>query len=95
VGDPPDDSWEGDEGAAERRLRDLRGRVKAARAAVSTTPGAGEVLTHDWVRAAHFYAAFRITETQFRKGVPASEDLSQSGIPGESEVASYFVGMQP
>ena len=31
----PDDSREADERAAERRLRDLRGRVKAARTAIS------------------------------------------------------------
>ena len=36
----PDDSREADERAAERTLRDLRGRVKAARAVIATTPGA-------------------------------------------------------
>jgi len=36
----PDDSREADERVAERRLRELRGRVKAARAAISATPGA-------------------------------------------------------
>ncbi|MGP8016421.1 MAG: hypothetical protein ACLQHA_00205 [Thermoplasmata archaeon] len=44
---PLDDSREADERAAERRLRDLRGRVKAARAAISATAGAGEVLRRD------------------------------------------------
>ncbi len=43
----PDDSREADERAAEPRLRDLRGRVKAARAAISATAGAGEVLRRD------------------------------------------------
>lgn len=65
-----DDSREEDERAAERRLRDLRGRVKAARAAIATTPGAEEVLGRDWVKAARFYARFGLTETQFRNGVP-------------------------
>jgi hypothetical protein len=40
----PDDSREADERAAERRLRNLRGRVKAARAAISTTLGAETML---------------------------------------------------
>jgi hypothetical protein len=72
-----DDSREADERAEQRRLRDLRGRVKAARAAISTTPGAGEVLRQNWVKAARFYAKFIITETQFWIGVPA--DMGESG----------------
>ncbi len=67
----PDDSREADERAAERRLRDMRGRVKAARAAISATPGAAAVLSRDWQKAARFYARFGITETQFRLGVPS------------------------
>jgi hypothetical protein len=67
----PDDSREADERAAQRRLRDLRGRVKAARAAISGTPGAEQVLRQDWVKAAHFYARFGITEEMFRNGVRA------------------------
>ncbi len=35
----PDDSREADERAAERRLRDLRGRVKPARQVVASPPG--------------------------------------------------------
>ncbi len=66
----PDDSREADERAAERRLRDLRGRVKATRAAISTTPGAEAVLQQDWIKAAHFYAHLGITEEQFRRGIP-------------------------
>jgi hypothetical protein len=69
----PDDTREADERAAERRLRELRGRVKAARAAISATPGAEEVLQQDWMRAARFYAGFGITEKQFRRGVAAAE----------------------
>jgi len=49
----------------------LRGRVKAARAIVSTTPGLGEILRLDWKRAALFYARFGITESQFCHGVLA------------------------
>jgi hypothetical protein len=66
----PDDSREADERAAERRLRDLRGRVKAARAASSATPGLAETLAADWQKAAHFYARFGITERMIQCGVP-------------------------
>ncbi|MGA7476713.1 MAG: hypothetical protein WBW47_05780 [Thermoplasmata archaeon] len=52
--------------------------MKAARAAISTTPGAEEVLRQDWVKAAHFYARFGITEAQFRRGVP-KEAMSAGG----------------
>jgi hypothetical protein len=48
----PDDSREADERTAERRLRDLRGRVKAARAALSARPVAQEALRADWRRSA-------------------------------------------
>jgi hypothetical protein len=68
-----DDSREAEERAAERRLRDLRGRVKAARAALSTNPGAQEALRADWRREAAFYARFGITQAQFRHGVPRTE----------------------
>ena len=66
----PDDSREEDDRAAERKLRDLRGRVKAARAVVSNTPGLAEILVADWQRAARFYARFGISEVQFRSGIP-------------------------
>ena len=83
-----DDSREADERAAERRLRDLRGRVKAARAVVSATPGAEEVLRRDWMKAAHFYARFAITEAQFSNGVPAANGGIATVIDqaGSSEV---------
>jgi hypothetical protein len=70
----PDDSREADERAVARALHDLRGRVKAARAAVSTSPGVDVVLRQDWVRAAQFYAKFGITEQEFRHGAPAADD---------------------
>ncbi len=66
----PDDSREEDERQEERRLRDLRGRVKAARAVVSSASGLAKVLASDWRKAARFYARFGIIETQFRCGVP-------------------------
>lgn len=62
----PDDSCEADEREEARRLRDLRGRVKAARALVRQTSGLAETLTSDWKKAAMFYAQFDITEAQFR-----------------------------
>jgi hypothetical protein len=67
----PDDSLEGDERQAERRLRDLRERVELARSMVSRTPGLAETLTTDWQKAARFYARFAISEALFRDGVPA------------------------
>lgn len=68
----PDDSREADERQEKRVLRDLRGRVKAARAVVATTPGLAETLTSDWQKAARFYARFGITEAMLRKGTPSS-----------------------
>ncbi len=65
----PDDSREADERAAERLECDLRGRVKAARAAVATTPGLADTLARDWQKAAWFYASFGITGEQFRQGM--------------------------
>ena len=72
----PDDSREEDERAAERRLRELRGRVKVARAVVSGMPRLAEVLAKDWPRAAMFYARFGITEETFRHGVLARPEAS-------------------
>lgn len=69
----PDDSREEDEWQEERRLRDLRGRVKHARAIVTTTPGLAEILKSDWKKAARFYARFEVTEEKSRCGIPAKE----------------------
>jgi hypothetical protein len=79
----PDDSREADERAAERHLRDLRGRVKAARAALSAHPGAQEALRADWRQEAAFLARFGITQAQLHFGVPsavasAPEDLRET-----------------
>jgi hypothetical protein len=67
----PDDSREADERAAARRLADLRGRVKAARRALATAPGAADAMRADWRKEAAFLARFGVTQAQFRNGVPA------------------------
>ena len=76
----PDDSREADEKEEERRVRDLRGRVKVARAVVSTMPGIAEVLARDWRRAAAFYARLGVTERMIRQGVPLSSDDSADAV---------------
>jgi len=65
----PDDSREADEKQAERRLRELRARVRVARAVVSATSGLSEILAADWRKAARFYARFGVTEGTLRHGV--------------------------
>jgi hypothetical protein len=89
----PDDSRVADEKQAGRRLRDLRARVKVARAAISANPDAAEVLRQGWVKAARFYARFGLTEAMFRRGIPLEEalgtdvsGLQQSPEGGTSEV---------
>ena len=86
-----DDSREEDERVAARRLLDLRGRVKAARAAISATPGAEEVLHRDWVKAARFYLRFQITEAQFRNGVAHPPEGAEDGGPGTTFGFAGFV----
>jgi hypothetical protein len=68
----PDESREEDERQEAYRLRELRGRVKAARAVVSKTPGLAETLRSDWQKAARFYARFGISEATFRHGESAA-----------------------
>ena len=75
----PDDSREADEKEVECRLRDLRGRVKAARALVSSTPGLSEILAGDSRKAAPFYMGYGITEEMLRLGVPSAVGRSQEG----------------
>jgi hypothetical protein len=76
----PDDSREADARTTARQLRDLRGRVKAARATLAATPGLAEVLQSDWKRAAGFYAHFGITESQFRSGVPSGSGRGEPAL---------------
>ncbi|NNN16801.1 MAG: hypothetical protein HKL79_00320, partial [Thermoplasmata archaeon] len=73
----PDDSRETEEREAERRLRGLRGRVKAARAVIARTSGLAEVLARDWRRATRFYARYGVTERLVRHGVPAVASTDQ------------------
>jgi hypothetical protein len=65
----PDDSREADERQAELQLRELRGRVRLARAVVATTPGLTETLARDWRKAARFYARFKISQATRWDGV--------------------------
>ncbi len=88
----PDDSREADERAAERRVRDLRGRVKAARAVVATTPGLAETLARDWQKAARFYARFGISETQFRHGVRETARHDSDSFTGEARSRGHGQG---
>ena len=76
----PDDSREADERAAERRLADLRGRVKAARAAITAVPGGKDTFAGDWRKAAVFYARWGVTEAQFRHGVLGSESGAERDL---------------
>jgi hypothetical protein len=69
----PDDSREADERREEHYLRDVRARVKLARAVVSRMPGLAAILRERPDRAARFYARFGITEEMFRCGVAFSE----------------------
>lgn len=73
----PDDSREADERAAERQLRDLRGRVKVARTVVAREPRLKELLTRDDPNGARFCAQFGITSELLRSGAPGPiEDQS-------------------
>jgi len=89
----PDDSREAYERAIERRLRDLRGRVKAARTVVSQTPGLSEALRADRTKAALFCARFGITEAMFHAGVndeaAEASACSLTCSVGAEELESY------
>lgn len=67
----PDDTRRPHERAEARRLREVRARVKAARAAVSSAPGLSDAVAGDWQRVARFYVRFRVSEQGFRFRVPA------------------------
>jgi hypothetical protein len=68
-----DDSREADERREEHYLRDVRARVKLARAVVSRMPGLAAILRERPDRAARLYERFGITEEMFRCGVAVSE----------------------
>jgi len=80
----PDDSREADERAAARHLADLRGRVKAARAAIARSPGAAEALLSDPARAARLCTRFGITPQHLRHGVPPSGVAEEAPDPRET-----------
>jgi hypothetical protein len=92
-----DDSREADEKQLEQRLRDLRARVKFARAVVSTTPGLADTLARDWQRAARFYARFGVTETMVQHGVPSGDrengpaSLASSWSSGAESVSTLVI----
>ena len=78
----PDDSREEGERAAERRLRDLHGRAKTARAVIARPPEPAEVLASDRRKEARFYARLGITEAQFRSGATvASTERGEADLP--------------
>lgn len=52
--------------------RELRTRVKAARAVVTTTQGLAETLARGGRKAARFFARFGISEVLFQRGVSPS-----------------------
>ncbi len=81
----PDDDRSSDDRRAASRLRDLRGRVKAARAALSAVPGAEETLRADWKREAHFLARWGITQEQFRHGVPELPESEAEPLPSYAD----------
>ncbi|HZY92863.1 MAG TPA: hypothetical protein VFG07_08885 [Thermoplasmata archaeon] len=81
----PDDSRDADERRGERALRELRERVKRARAVIATTPGLSEILAADPRRAAMFYARWGISRSRLLAGVPNVPDpLCRAGFGPQS-----------
>ena len=62
----------------ERRLRDLRGRVKAARAAIAGTPRLKELLEKDWERDVSFCARFGVIADVVRHGAPDASNVENA-----------------
>ena len=91
----PDDSREAEEREAERRLRELRGRVKAVRAVIGSTPGLAEVLACDWRRAARFYARFGVTAELVRHGVLATSEGAEDLAERVKSPADQIGELQP
>ena len=75
----PDDSREADEREVERRLRDLRGRVEAARAVIARTPGLFDLLAREPDKARMFCARRGIAERTLVDGADAG-DLDEDGL---------------
>jgi hypothetical protein len=80
VANLPDDSREEEERNIRRYLRDLRLRVKAVRALLSTNPSIGETLATNPEKARAFYAIHHVTEAQVKGGVP---DMDVEGLDWE------------
>ncbi len=80
----PDDSREADERREEHFLRDVRARVKLARAVVSKMPGLAAILRERPDRAARFYARFAITEEGFLQGVHENSDINSNKLSGST-----------
>ena len=59
-----------DERKVERHLRDLRSRVKAARAKIAADPSIRQTLATCPEKARAFYAIHGVTEAQVKRGVP-------------------------
>jgi hypothetical protein len=77
----------------ELSLREMRARVKAARAIVVATPGPAETRERDWQKAARFYAKLRISETMFPEGV-ASVDFLRGQCEGSAGDMPYRIKAQ-
>jgi hypothetical protein len=75
----PDRTREADGLAEEFHLLDLWGRVKATRRAISTMPGAADMMRAEWRKEAAFLAPFGITQGQLRIGVPERDIVSDWG----------------
>jgi hypothetical protein len=91
----PGDSREAAERAAERRLRHLRGGVKATRAVPAATPGLAETLTRDGRTAGRFDARFGVTEAQVRDGVPGDSTRNDEGASGLSRPCTHASEAEP
>lgn len=87
----PDDSRDADERAAARQLRDLRGRVKAARAVIVATSGLAETLASDSRKAELFEARYGVTRVQLRGGVP--NEIGARPNLDKDELASWLGGI--
>jgi hypothetical protein len=73
----PEDSREAEERDAARRLADLRGRVKRARAVIARTPGLFELLAASPEKTVLFCARSGITERMLLRGVESDSNRGE------------------
>ena len=78
----PDDSREADERRAERELRELRGRVKAAWSALAALPGALDRMQSDPRRLAAFYHLWGIDQDRFQEGTRGTLQAGDDHVAG-------------